>query len=249
MEPRDLAGVLLRRDFEAELVAARILLFRNRKADKGLRDELKSLEELSEFPNERAVSRWLDLLQVTTYLDAAHSMAAVGMLAPLLESMFDGAFNCAREEFFLPNTMYTGHPRWEWAAEDQWDCHFVYDGAGKRRKSLVEGIFQLAEAVGLAPYLPTDLKPTFQALFEYRNRMLHLGFEWPSEERDRFARRIKDACWPSNWFAAATTDGTSWIFYLTDVFVDHCLNRIDRSIEGMGAFVAARLRMQRDRNS
>jgi hypothetical protein len=245
MGPRDFAGVLLHRDYDAELIAIRILLFRHRKADKGLRDEIESLEKHSEFHNERTITRWLDLLQSSTYQDAAHSMAALGMLAPLLESMFYDAFRQAREEFFVKSPSVE-HPRWERAARGQWDCHFFYDKTGKPTKDIVKGILQLSEAIGLTPYLPKDLKPMLEALFEYRNKMFHCGFVWPSGECGKFARRIIDAGWPSNWFETATIDGTPWIFYLTDAFVDHCLERVNQTIDGMGAFVVECLRVRRD---
>lgn len=242
VEPRDLAGVLLHRNYEAELTAIRILLFRHRQADKGLQDEIKSLEERPGFRSEQAVDRWLELLQFSTYQGAAHSMAAVGMLAPLVESIFDGAFKRAHEEFFLTENSIAKHPRWEWATQAQWDCHLVYDKNGKHTKDIVRGILQLSEAIGLAPHLPRDLKSMLEALFEYRNKMFHCGFEWPLEMRNKFVKRITDAGWPSNWFEMATSDGVPTIIYLTDVFVDICLKRIDRTIDGMGAFAAERLR-------
>ena len=60
---------------------------------------------------------------------------------------------------------------------------------------------QLTEALGLTSHLPNDLKPIFQALFEYGNRMFHCGFEWPVHERRSFENRIAEAGWPSEWFA------------------------------------------------
>lgn len=42
--------------------------------------------------NDRAVDEWVDLLHASTYQSAANSMAAVGMLAPLIESLFYQAF-------------------------------------------------------------------------------------------------------------------------------------------------------------
>jgi hypothetical protein len=244
MDPRDYAGVLLRRDYDAEFVAIRVLLFRHRKADKGLRDEIERVEARSGFHSERRISKWFDLLQSSTYQEAAHSMAALGMLAPLLESMFYDTFRQAREEFFVDSRSIE-HPRWEWAATGQWDCHLVYDKTGKPKKDIVKGILQLSEAIGLTPHLPKDLKPMLEALFEYRNKMFHFGFAWPSVECDKFAKRIVNPDWPSKWFTTASTNGVPWIFYLTEVFVDHCLERVDQIIDGIGAFVVERLRTRR----
>lgn len=43
-----------------------------------------------------AVDQWVSVLHDSVYQRAAHSMAAVGMLAPLVESMFDEAFHTTR---------------------------------------------------------------------------------------------------------------------------------------------------------
>ena len=89
---------------------------------------------------------------------------------------------------------------------------------------------------GLTAHLPADLKPTLQALFEYRNNMFHFCFEWPTNERERFQKRTAD--WPSDWFSMATIDHKPWIFYLTDAFIDHCLTIIDSVLGGVGVLLA-----------
>jgi len=163
-------------------------------------------------------------------------MAAVGMPAPLIESIFYQSFDGLRHKFLEPNKIpLSPHRRWQWSAAAQWDCHFVWGEKGSR-KDLVEGILQLAEAVGLSPHLPADLKPTLQALFEYRNKMFHNGFEWPPVQRERFQRRLQAANWPSDWFSKATTGNSPWIFYVTDAFIQHCFTTIDSVLNGVGVF-------------
>jgi hypothetical protein len=51
--------------------------------------------------------------------------------------------------------------------------------------------------------------------------MFHQGFEWSESERAKFAKAT--AAWPAEWFSQATSGGEPWVFYLTDVFVDHVL--------------------------
>lgn len=226
-------------DYDAQLMAIRSLLRRHKEADRVLEEEIKSLKaktrKLSGVGQECAISHLIDRYDASVYQGAAHSMAAVGMLAPLIESIFHQAFQgirrCLRNDMTPPST----HARWEQPAEDQWDCHFAWN-KGRRSANLVEGITQLADALGMSSYLPGDFKLTLQALFEYRNKMFHCGFEWPIDERERFQKRIKDAGWPSDWFARATTDDKPWVFYLTDMFIDHCLTTIDQTIKGIGAF-------------
>jgi hypothetical protein len=241
MDSRDAAALLLPDlDDKAQLIAIHSLLSRNRLANKELDDEIKRIEEFarqtSGFRNQRAVDEWVERMHDSVYQDAAHSMAAVGMLAPLIESIFTQAFRGIREQFFATENPPSAHPRWQESTEDQWDCHFVWK-RGKRCEDLVAGIVQLAKATGLSSHLPNDLRPTLQALFGYRNKMFHNGFEWPVQERTRFKQRITDQGWPSDWFAKSETDKAPWIFYLTDAFIDHCLKTIDQIMDGLGAYV------------
>jgi hypothetical protein len=68
-------------------------------------------------------------------------------------------------------------------------------------------------------------------------KALGRGFEWPVNERTKFERRIAKGGWPPDWFATAKTDEAPWVFYLTDIFIDHCLKKTDQIIERLGAYV------------
>ena len=80
-------------------------------------------------------------------------------------------------------------------------------------------------------YLPADLKITLNALFTYRNRMLHHGLEWPSNVRIAFGNFIKG--FPSTWFSSSTSGGDPWIFYMTEDFVPHLLKTVEKVFEAM----------------
>jgi len=231
--------VLLDLDYDSQIAAIHHLLKRNRRADDELLADIKRIEESAQrtrgLRNEQAVDEWTDHLNAAVFQDAAHSMAAVGMLAPLIESIFYQAFQGIRRHYREAGFPSPSHSRWQQPAEDQWDCHFVWN-KGRRSKKLVEGIMQLAEATTLSTYLPTGLLAILDALFEYRNKMFHCGFEWPVEERVRFQARIIDAKWPADWFAKATIGEKPWIFYLTDTFINLCLATVDEIIAGIGAF-------------
>lgn len=226
-------------DYDAQLYAIRTLLQRHREADQQLVDEIKRLEvranELHGEANEYAVAFLIDHYHGSVYQDAAHSMAAVGMLAPFVESIFYHAFQGIRQQTQSGLGAISSHDRWQQPTEDQWDCHFVWK-RGKRSGNLVEGILQLSEATGLHTYLPATLRHTLQALFEYRNKMFHCGFEWPVHERAGFQRRIAESGWPTDWFATATHGGKPWVFYMASVFIEHCLESIEGVITGIGAF-------------
>lgn len=242
LEPRDyLYALEVDFDVDAQLMAIGGLLHRNRNADQSVRDEIKRLEERTKHmqdveQQEWAVADWVDQLVHSTYQDAAHSMSAVGMLAPLVETVFHQCFQSIGKRFYPPTHPLKTHDRWNSAHAIQWDCHFVVTN-GRVQKDIVKGIFQLSDAVGLTGRFPADLRQVLSALFAYRNNMFHHGFEWPAEERERFAKRIEREEWPADWFSVATTDGKPWIFSLSDEFIRHCKKTVENVLQAIGGFV------------
>ena len=85
-------------------------------------------------------------------------------------------------------------------------------------------------------YLPDDLEPTLSALFAYRNKMFHGGFEWSSKELKKFERQLDETSWHPEWFLRATTDDEPWMFYMSPDFVDHCLEMAELVIRGLRKF-------------
>lgn len=249
---RDYACILLPElDYEAQLFAIESLLKRNAQADARLRDSMVELEkhaaQLSGMNSDRAIDDWGMLFEVSIYQDAAHSMAAVGMLAPFIESIFfQTFFEIKKLSEFYPLD-FSKHPRWKnyesakhkYADDmDGWNCHCIWSKEGRRSKELVKGISDLSNAIGLDSYLPVGIIVKLDALFSYRNKMFHNGFEWPISEREKFAKTIKQKQWPSNWFCAATRGRKEkpWIHYMSDGFISECISLIDPLIKGIGRF-------------
>ena len=162
--------------------------------------------------NDFAVDHLIDLYEYSGYQDAAHSMAAVGMIAPYVESLFKGVF----EEFDM-----------EWPRTD-----------------IVRNLTNSIESMGLKKFMPDDLEVTLTALFEYRNKMFHNGFEWPLEVRRRFARRLENSGWPSEWFSSGSTGDDPWMFYMTDKFIDHCTDTLQKIAVGVEKLKRERLSEQ-----
>ncbi|MES2032372.1 MAG: hypothetical protein V4477_24620 [Pseudomonadota bacterium] len=237
-DDRDLASQLLDSlDYDAQLRAIHALLGRHRRAAEELSESINELDDFarrtSGLVNQRAVDDWVDHLHDSVFQDAAHSMAAVGMLAPFVEALFKQAFPGIKLLLDQRCLTPSPHSRWSMKTDVRWDCRFT----SPRRRDLVLGIVELADATGLSAELPARLPATLSALFGYRNKMFHFGFEWPESERQSFARRILDVGWPADWFGRATTGGEPWVFYLSPAFVDHCLETINAVIVGLGAFV------------
>ena len=103
--------------------------------------------------------------------------------------------------------------------------------------------FSLVDEVGLGKCMPPDLKPTLSALFAYRNKMFHQGFEWPRKELDKFDKMLKASNWPENWFTKAESDKQPWMFYMSPEFIDHCLGVIERIIKGIEKFDMKRIEL------
>ena len=221
-------------DYESQLIAILQLLDHQRQAEREVNAEIGKLETLARRSgNEHTIDLWCGRVSQSVYQAAAHSMAAVGMIAPFVESTFYQAFRGIERAVIEADSPLPGHERWCRPAEDQWDCRYVWKN-GRRNRNVVDGIMQLADAIGLSPHLPDDTETTLSALFEYRNKMFHFGFEWPIEERKRFDARLRK--WPANWFSRSTINEHPWVFYMSAQFIDHCLVTAGNVITGIGHF-------------
>lgn len=211
-------------DPRCQIDAIRSLLQRQKELEEN-RD--KEIERIQEEPSAYegfdlyAEGKRTDMLFASVYQDAAHSMAAVGMMSPLLETVFAQCFEAIGRQYGQALANNNGHARWKKANMRAWDCHYVLAG-DKWRETLAEGILQLSDATGLREHLPENIDKVLAALFAYRNKMFHCGFEWPVAERESFAKRIVDEGWPTGWFQRASQDGRPWIFYMSHEFVDEC---------------------------
>ena len=100
------------------------------------------------------------------------------MLAPVVENLFTGIFRGIGEQ----EGDYLGRDqdskRSKLARAHLWNPHFSFT-SNEVRTNLIDGIMQLGDASKLAPRLPADTRKVLEALFKYRNGMLHSGFEWP----------------------------------------------------------------------
>jgi hypothetical protein len=225
---------------DAQLAAISALLHRNEAAGQALAGDIKQVDKYARSVtgrlNDYACDQYVDLCQTSVYQDAAHSMAAVGMLAPLIETIFCQSFQGVRNEFFANCDPANRHARWKTQDDERWDCHRIRQG-NRWQTNLVQGIFELSDAVGIRKHWPGDLDSVLTALFAYRNKMFHHGLEWPAAERQAFAKRITDEGWDTKWFCSATSGGDPWVFYLTDEFITHAFETIERVLEGFSTFI------------
>ena len=102
-------------DLEAQLLAIKDLVRRNRQSDEGLAAEIEALDaEIRKSTDEHVYHLqdcWIDRIHDSVFQDAAHSMSAVGMLAPFIESLFVAVFNGLRKDQDGPPVSLTGKRR------------------------------------------------------------------------------------------------------------------------------------------
>lgn len=243
---RDYAVLLLGdADLEAQLRAIRGQLHQHAQADAALQDDIKDLaERASKASGEYGMhleNSWADEMHGSVFQAATQSASAIGMLAPLLESLFVGIFGGIRDIALPVQPVTLAGLRAAHAADpDFWDPHLVFNAAGKKHKDVLLGIMQLVETTGLTAHMPADYARMLGAIFGYRNKMLHHGFEWPPAERAKFEATIVEKGWPADWFDRSTTNGETWIIYMSDVLIRHTLTMIDAMLDGIGAFIQAR---------
>lgn len=199
--------------------------------------------------------QWLDEVYTAPYVKAAHSLAAVAMLASLYETVFCRAFKKIHEHFGetkpadherrskIKNKWKT-NPKNKDRRESPWNCKCYWDNEeGTTKWNIAKGIHQLAEAINLFPNSQETLAVTLEVLFRYRNAMAHKGIEWPVDERNKFMKDIPNAEF-KKWFATEPLpcdkvrkeDVPPCLFYMTDEFIKHCITTLEACISGIGAY-------------
>lgn len=231
-------------DLDAQLRAIRDLLSRHRVADEELAATIEEVgNEAKAASGERShdlTDLWVDHLHGSVYQDAAHSMAAIGMIAPLLESFLVSMFAAIRDLPASERLISPAGRRAAYASDpDFWNARRYWDRKGAARDDIASGAIQLANAIGLSAFLPADLAPTLTAIFTYRNRMFHNGLEWPPQVRSDYDDMIIERGWPAEWFERALKDDKPWIIYMSDALIRHSLATFEAMVEGIGEFIRA----------
>lgn len=241
IEPRDHTLALLDEfDIEAQLIAIRALLNRNRDDEARTREDIQQLDRyirnaIHRDPEYQAhlEGQWADELHSSVFQDAAHSMASVGMLAPFVESLFVAIFQKLRAK----SSSVVPIDKRRLASDDLfWDPRRYFDG-GQAKENTPAGIQQLAKSIGLQKHLPEGYGKCLNAILAYRNNMFHNGFEWPVDRRRDFAKLMKNDGWPEEWFKKSQKGGEDWIFYMSDAFIQHCIEVIEGVLDGVGQYL------------
>lgn len=227
-------------DWDAQLEAVSAVLARNRAAAERVSSDIDQLGERARTYDgpyhDHVVGQHVDAMYRSSYSDAAVSLSAIGMIVPMMESVFSQSFQALGAMYDAKAMQPPEHQRWKRAGthEKRWNCqwYFGQDGA---RNDIICGIPQLSEATGLSPYLQEDITDWIAAMLTYRNRMFHGGFEWSLEQRDQFEKLIVEKAW-DKYFQSARTGDKPWIFYLRDEIIDDMPNRMASILNSFGVF-------------
>ena len=194
-------------DDESQLRAICGVLVRNRAAEIRLDAEIETLDARAKRTrSEHAIDDLHYLFEVSTYQDAAHSMVAASLLAPFIEGVLSRA---VRGVDHLKGTHTPGH-----SSRMYWQT-----------------IKQRLVICGIRTYMPPDFDEVVDALFLYRNKVLHCGLEWPRDDRKEFNGRLRK--WPADWFFKITSNNVPVIFLMTPTLVRRCFVLADEIIGGL----------------
>ena len=226
----------------AQLHVIKYFLCRNQKDEEELKQEIDDLFEQARQGAEATKGLdppyedgWLVRVEETYYLDGVHSTAAVGLLAPFMEALFVAIYKSYRGQVQQAVDDNPYHCRAKAGEAKLSDPHYFFTEKGKK-KNLVAGIGQLADLIKLRRFFPEDYVEVLGALFSYRDKMLHCGFVWSEKERENFKQKFGNN-WPEDWFECMDRgDEESYVIYMTNEFIKHCLKTVDDIMKGIEAY-------------
>lgn len=174
-----------------------------------------------------------ELIEKSIYISSAHSMAAVGMLAPFTESLFCTFFKNVGEYYNNYNLCLPVGDRSK-LKNNIWNCKYFLNQGGEQKAGIAKGISQLADYLEMTSSWPDpdSLKIRLEALFSFRNSMFHNGIEWPDNELKEFKQKIDN--WPPYLFEKATKEEEPYFYFMSERFISECLLDIDPILESIG---------------
>ncbi len=228
-------------DWQSQLLAVRLMLSRNRQAgeafSKAIDEDAAEIEAYKGPHHDHWSDQHVDMLHESVYRDAAESMAAIGMIAPLVESTLGQSLAALGDMHDRKNISPGDHKRWKRAGDHtaRWNCQVYFDSKKEAKSNIILGLPQLAEASGLDQFLPADFMTWFEAMFTYRNFMFHGGFEWALERREFFEKEIEKKGW-DQFFTCSKSNDRPWIYYITNEAIDALPTIVEDMLDSLGRF-------------
>ncbi|ANL47567.1 hypothetical protein AMC87_CH02902 [Rhizobium phaseoli] len=228
-------------DWQAQLRAVRLMISRNRQAgeafSKAIANDAAEVRAYEGPHQDHWIGQHVDMIHESVYRDAAESMAAIGMIAPLVESTLGQSLAALGGMHDRKNIHPGNHKRWKRAEShaERWNCQYYFDDKNVAKNNIILGLPQVAAACGLDKFLSQDFMTWFKAMFNYRNFMLHGGFEWTVQRREFFEKEIVKHGW-EQFFTCSTTNGRPWVYYIKDEAIDALPTMVENMLDSLGRF-------------
>jgi hypothetical protein len=230
-------------DWDAQLDAISAVLKEHQRSADHVSTNIKVLEEEARTYrgpyHDHVVDEHIDAIWRATYHHAAISLSAAGMIVPTIETILAQALQEVGKRYVARGIAPPDHKRWNRALDhpDRWNVQW-YFGKKEGRVDIVSGLPQLCDASGISAHLGRDDLDWIVALFSYRNRMFHGGFEWPILQRQGFFALIAERGW-DQYFTWSTRNDEPWIYYLRDEVIDALPGRVLAILGSLGRFAKA----------
>ena len=176
--------------------------------------------------SDREVDDVISIFYDAGFAELARSHAFICTIAAFLESLFSLSLPKVGSGF--RGTLIKDHPRvvrFATSTPSFWDPR----KPKKDQSGIAVRIGDILAGAGLASYFGSDFGRLTKAIYAYRNKMVHNGYEWDLEERLDFEAQINKEGW-SGWFATATSGSEPWFFTMTPSFCEACLSLCNRAL-------------------
>ena|GEM_PF-6115596 len=188
---------------------------------------------------------WADVANTLPFADVAVSHAVAATVAPLFEMLLCRAAEKIRAAWkqALPRE-HNG--RWRLGDDDFWDPHRFYrrKKSGllaillpwkrrvKGRHDLRRGYRQLLQALGHESTIDRRAGDFLDAILDYRNNALHMGYEWSENKLDQFMKNVKSRKWDA-WFHVVNRNSAPWLITMTDQLVNKAFESLNHTARAL----------------
>lgn len=230
-------------DWDSQILALKSMLRNNANALKASDDEIaKSKEYLQDYDgphHSHYVDEHVNLLHHSVYSEATASMSAIGMVAPMIETIFCQSMSELGALYKLAGIEPPAHKRWKRSidSDQRWDAQWCFKSdPDANSNDLISGLKQISDATRLSEHIDTTTWKWIKAMLSYRNYMFHNGFEWPVDKRTEFQKRIEREGW-GEYFSCSTTSDKPWIFYLEQETIALMPDELLKILDGIASFI------------
>ncbi|PJO47203.1 hypothetical protein [Brucella pituitosa] len=230
-------------DWDSQILAVKSMLRNNANALKASDDEIaKSKEYLQDYNgpyHSHYEDEHVNLLHQSVYFEATASLSAIGMIAPMIETIFCQSMSELGTLYQLAGIEPPAHKRWKRSIGNvhRWNAQWCFKSDPKANSNdLISGLRQISDATRLSEHMDTTTWQWIKAMLSYRNYMFHNGFEWPVDKRTEFQKRIESEGW-GQYFSCSKTSDKPWIFYLEQETIALMPDEMLKILDGIASFI------------